>query len=50
MSIKFIPEHLRAKLLIYLSEIGILPIIVTGSMNKIDLDIKRNLPILPNNF
>ena len=46
-SYKIYPQHLRDELLNYLSNIGV-PIIVTGTNNKIDFDIKLNLPSLPN--
>jgi heptosyltransferase III len=46
---KIYPKHLRDKLLLKLSKLDI-PILITGSNNKIDKDIKRQLPILPNVF
>ncbi len=46
-SYKIYPQHLRNKLLNYLNGLGS-PILVTGSNNKIDLEIKKNLPVLPN--
>jgi heptosyltransferase-3 len=44
---KIYPQHLRDKLLNHLNSLGS-SILVTGSNNKIDLEIKMNLPILPN--
>jgi len=46
---KIYPQPLRDELLNSLSHIGI-PIIVTGTKNKIDFGIKLNLPSLPNIF
>jgi heptosyltransferase III len=44
---KIYPQKLRNNLLLYLNDLGI-PIIVTGSNNKIDLEIKLSLPSHPN--
>ena len=44
---KIYPKNLRDQLLSYLSNMGI-PILVTGTNNKIDNDIKENLPSFPN--
>jgi heptosyltransferase III len=44
---KIYPQFLRDKLLSYLNKLGI-SILITGSNNSIDLDIKKNLPRLPN--
>jgi heptosyltransferase-3 len=44
---KIYPQSLRDKLLSHLSKLGI-SILITGSNNSIDLDIKKNLPCLPN--
>jgi heptosyltransferase-3 len=44
---KIYPQNLRNNLLSYLNDLGI-PIIVTGSNNKIDLEIKLSLPSYPN--
>ena len=44
---KIYPSHLRNILLTGLSKLGI-PILITGSNNSIDLEIKNNLPKLPN--
>ena len=44
---KIYPQHLRNKLLDGLSKLGI-PVIITGSKDSIDLEIKKNLPLLPN--
>jgi len=46
-SYKIYPTHLRDKLLHYLSKLGI-PIIITGSSNKIDTEIKKSLKSMPN--
>jgi len=46
---KIYPKHLRDKLLFLLNTLGI-PILITGGNNEIDLDIKKNLPLLPNIF
>ena len=46
---KIYPQKLRDELLVFLSSIGI-SFLVTGSKNKIDLDIKKSLPSLPNIF
>lgn len=46
-SYKIYPQKHREDLLLYLSNLGI-PILVTGTNNKIDLNIKLNLPSLPN--
>jgi heptosyltransferase III len=46
---KIYPQKLRDELLVQLSSIGI-SILVTGSNNKIDLNIKKSLPSLPNIF
>ena len=44
---KIYPQNLRDSLLSALSKLGI-SILITGSNNSIDLDIKKNLPSLPN--
>jgi heptosyltransferase III len=44
---KIYPQNLREELLHYLSTLGI-SILVTGSSNKIDMMIKKNLPSFPN--
>ena len=44
---KIYPQLLRDKLLNHLSKLGI-SILITGSNNQIDLDIKKRLPKLPN--
>ncbi len=44
---KIYPQRLRDRLLSYLSALGI-SIVITGGSNQIDLDIKRELPNLPN--
>jgi len=44
---KIYPQHLRDVLLSYLSKLGVF-IIMTGGNNAIDLEIKKNLPSLPN--
>ena len=44
---KIYPQRLRDKLLNYLNTLGI-SIVITGGSNQIDLDIKRELPNLPN--
>lgn len=44
---KIYPQKMRDELLNYLSSLGI-PVLVTGSSNKIDLAIKKTLPSLPN--
>ena len=44
---KIYPKHLRDKLLHFLSTMGI-SIVITGSHNEIDIEIKRKLPSLPN--
>jgi heptosyltransferase III len=46
---KILSKKLRDELLTKLSKLGV-PIIITGSNNKIDTDIKRELPILNNLF
>ena len=46
---KIYPQHLRDKLLAFLSKLGV-SIIVTGTNNKIDTEIKNILPSLPNIF
>jgi len=46
---KIYPKHLRDELLLELSKLDI-PIIITGSNNQIDKDIKKQLPVLPNVF
>ena len=46
-SYKIYPANLRDQLLSYLSAIGI-PILVTGTNNKIDIEIKESLPSFPN--
>ena len=46
---KILPKHLRNDLLFQLSKFNI-PIIVTGTNNKIDLEIKRDLPLFNNIF
>ena len=44
---KIYPQNLRNELLTYLSNLGI-PILITGSTNEIDSDIKQQLPSLLN--
>ena len=44
---KIYPKHLRDKLLIELNTLEI-PIVITGSKNKLDLEIKKELPKLKN--
>ena len=44
---KIYPQYLRDVLLSYLSQLGV-TIVMTGGKNAIDLDIKKNLPSLPN--
>ena len=44
---KIYPKHLRDKLLLHLNTLGI-PILVTGSLNKIDTKIKEELTPLEN--
>ena len=44
---KIYPKLLRNKLLFDLNKLGI-PILITGSNNQVDLDIKKNLPTLEN--
>ena len=44
---KIYPQHLRDKLLNELSKLGVF-ILITGSNSKIDLEIKKSLPKLPN--
>ena len=44
---KIYPQHLRNKLLSLLGKLGI-TIIVTGTSNKIDIEIKNTLPSVPN--
>ena len=46
---KILPKHLRNDLLFELSKFNT-PIIVTGTNNKIDLEIKRDLPLFNNIF
>ncbi len=46
---KIYPQHLRDELLSLLSKLGV-SIVVTGTNNKIDTEIKRILPSLPNIF
>ena len=46
---KIYPKHLRDKLLALLNTLGV-PIIITGSNNKVDLNIKKDLPSLTNTF
>ena len=46
---KIFPQYLRDELLSNLSELGI-SILITGSQNKIDLAIKKELPTLNNVF
>lgn len=46
-SYKIFPKDSRVILLEYLSNLGI-PIVITGSKNLIDSEIKANLPCLPN--
>jgi len=46
---KIYPQNLRDILLTNLSKLGI-PIIITGSNNLLDLEIKKQLPSLPNVF
>ena len=44
---KIYPQHLREKLLLYLSNLGV-SIVITGSNNRVDLEIKDTLSSLPN--
>ena len=44
---KIYPQRLRDRLLNYLNALGV-SIVITGGSNQIDLDIKRELPNLPN--
>ena len=44
---KIYPKELRDKLLNYLNGLGV-PILITGSNNKIDIEIKKQLPSLKN--
>ena len=44
---KIYPKYLRDRLLIFLNTLGV-PIVITGSGNKIDISIKQELPLLPN--
>ena len=44
---KIYPKHLRDKLLIELNTLEI-PIVITGSKNKLDLELKKELPKLRN--
>jgi heptosyltransferase III len=46
-SYKIYPKHLREELLKYLNNLGV-AVLVTGAKNKIDIEIKLNLPSLPN--
>ena len=46
---KIYPQYLRDELLSFLSKLGV-SIVVTGTNNKIDTEIKLNLPSLPNIF
>ena len=46
---KIYPKHSRDKLISFLSTLGV-SIVVTGTNNKIDTEIKRNLLSLPNVF
>ena len=46
-SYKVYPKNLRNKLLDYLNTLGV-PIIVTGGQTKIDKEIKKEIPDLPN--
>ena len=46
---KIYPQNLRDILLTNLSKLGI-PIIITGSNNLLDLEIKKQIPSLPNVF
>lgn len=46
---KIYPQHLRDRLLSLLSKFGV-SIVVTGTNNKIDAEIKKLLPSLPNIF
>ena len=46
---KIYPKHLRDKLLFFLNTLDI-PILITGTNSKIDLNIKTELPLLPNIF
>ena len=46
---KIYPQHLRDELLSLLSKLGV-SIVVTGTNNKIDTEIKHILPSLPNIF
>ena len=44
---KIYPKNLRDKLLGYLNSLNV-PILITGSSNKLDLNIKKAIPALPN--
>lgn len=44
---KIYPKHLRSKLLFLLNSLDV-PILITGTDNQIDLNIKNELPLLPN--
>jgi heptosyltransferase III len=44
---KIYPKHLREVLLKYLNNLGV-PILITGAKNKIDIEIKLNLPNMQN--
>ena len=46
---KIYPQHLRDELIGYLNKLGI-PILITGSRNSIDAEIKKELPLLSNVF
>ena len=46
---KIYPKHLRDKLLFFLNTLYI-PILITGTNSKIDLNIKTELSLLPNIF
>ena len=44
---KIYPKHLRDKFLFLLNSLDV-PILITGTNNQIDLNIKNELPLLPN--
>ena len=46
-SYKIYPKHLRDELMVLLNNLGV-PILITGSSSKIDIEIKNSLQSLPN--
>ena len=48
-SYKIYPQKFRDELLAYLSNLGV-AILITGGNSKIDIEIKKSLPYLPNVF